>query len=1060
MSKLQDRDWMVSYSHEDGDLVELFYGPVLSCAQLYRRATGYFSGSVMALAARGLDSLIERGGRMELLVGCTLSSQDIEEIGKGYDVREHIGRTRVNELAFESEDSWARERIGYLAWMIAHGFLDVKLAIPLDEHGQMKAGLGLYHAKMGIISDDAGDRLVFKGSINETHQGWKTNCESFDVSCSWRGDWDPRRVNRSSEEFAKLWSGQAKSARVLEFPDALREKLLEFLPADDKFVAPPKRDEGVEEVVGPATEAELEERRRQVWSFIATAPKRPDDGQSFTVATSAVKPWPHQLRAFKRMMDSWPFRLLVADEVGLGKTIEAGLVIRHAKISGLAKRILILTPASVMRQWQGELHEKFNLFAPIYTGSTLLWPEHHFRREPLEHKVSRQDWVKQPLLIASSHLMRRQERMGDLIEGEAWDLLVLDEAHHARRRGAGTPQERGSNRLLTLMQRMKDKAASLLLMTATPMQVDPVEIWDLLALLGLPPAWTSDAFRRYFETLGKNPDEKQLFDLTKLFQATEEAYGPIDDATVDGVGEGIGLSKMARRKVVDAIRERESQIPLKRLNTDQRRAAVAIMKANTPVQRRMSRHTRNLLRHYYKAGLLDSPIAERKVEDVPIPLSSSERQVYEAVENYISTTYQGAAPGKKTAVGFVMTIYRRRLASSFFALRRTLQDRYARLSDQPSEADGLRLDEDVDQNEQSDETMAPDEAATLEVEALQVEERGSISDLLRSIAKLGTDSKACKLFEILNDVLTQGHDSAIVFTQYTDTMDFLKQYLGDQLNLTIGCFSGRGGERRDNAGHWMTCSKEQIKRMVREGDVRILICTDAAGEGLNLQSSGVLINYDLPWNPMKVEQRIGRIDRIGQKHREIRIFNLAYENTVEADVYFALSKRIGLFLGVVGKLQPILSQLPKQFEHAVLQSVAERERSRHEAVAAVETLVRSAEQAPFDIDEVSDRDVSVPRLPASPVSLAQLNQVMRDASLLPNGTECRELEQSTFALRLPGEAEFARVTTSSDVFEDHFESHQIVAPDSPLFWRLARGAGAVSEDPVDPSEGNFDKVLA
>ncbi len=289
MSQLRDHDWFVSYSHEDGDLVALFFEPVLSCAQLYQRATGYFSGSVMALAARGLDTLIARGGRMQLLVGCTLTPADIEEIEKGYDVRQHVGRTRVNQLVFEAEDAWARERIGRLAWMVAHGFLDVKLAIPLDEHGRMRAGLGLYHAKMGIVTDGAGDQLVFRGSINETAQGWKSNCESFDVSCLWRGEWDTRKVVRAGEEFERLWSGKARSARVVEFPDALREKLLEYLPQDDSFVAPPRGvgdDDAAEPII--ETQEELDERRRQLWASIADAAARPSDGYAFTVATSAV----------------------------------------------------------------------------------------------------------------------------------------------------------------------------------------------------------------------------------------------------------------------------------------------------------------------------------------------------------------------------------------------------------------------------------------------------------------------------------------------------------------------------------------------------------------------------------------------------------------------------------------------------------------------------------------------------------------------------------------------------------------------------------------------------
>src|SRR5690606_30628250 len=127
------------------------------------------------------------------------------------------------------------------------------------------------------------------------------------------------------------------------------------------------------------------------------------------------------------------------------------------------------------------------------------------------------------------------------------------------------------------------------------------------------------------------------------------------------------------------------------------------------------------------------------------------------------------------------------------------------------------------------------------------------------------------------------------------------------------------------------------KRLLRAGDIKVLVCTDAAGEGLNLQSVGVLVNFDLPWNPMKVEQRIGRIDRIGQKYPKVRIVNLAYADTVEADVYFTLRGRIGLFENVVGKLQPILSRLPREFEAAVLGRAAGRPQAKDEALSHVLT---------------------------------------------------------------------------------------------------------------------------
>ena len=168
----------------------------------------------------------------------------------------------------------------------------------------------------------------------------------------------------------------------------------------------------------------------------------------------------------------------------------------------------------------------------------------------------------------------------------------------------------------------------------------------------------------------------------------------------------------------------------------------------------------------------------------------------------------------------------------------------------------------------------------------------------------------------------------MVFTQYTDTMDFLREELRKDADSRLMCFSGRGGEVPSADGTWRRISRDDAKRRFLEGEADVLLCTDAAAEGLNFQFCGALINYDMPWNPMRVEQRIGRIDRLGQHHGTIRIVNLHYEGTVETDVYRALRERIGLFETVVGRLQPILARLPGVISETVLSG---RERKKRNA---------------------------------------------------------------------------------------------------------------------------------
>lgn len=859
MNLLTEQEWRTSYRHEDGDLVELFYNPALTCAVQYDRMTGYFSADALALASRGIDALITNEGRMRLIVGCTLQQPEQDAIGQGYD-----WRTRLETVLLSADltptDEAAGRGLEMLAWMVAQGHLDVKVAVPVDPDGLPAHAPGLYHEKVGILTDDHGNRLSFSGSINETAGGWVNNRESFHVHCGWFGGRESAHLDDEVDAFARLWEGRARSVKVFDFPEAAKKKLLEFLPRDDRFVTPPTRRAAPE----PEPRKLLpNEFRSIVWSFIQAAP-RLSHGLRVGEMTSAVTPWQHQIRTYTRFLREWPSRLLIADEVGLGKTVSAGLILRQAILSGLAKRILILTPKSVQIQWQNELYEKFNLNVPIYDGSALIRRPVHGSLSAVDKPVGRNEWQTEPIALVSSFLMRRADRQRELTGAQDWDLIVLDEAHHARRRGAGGTQEKGPNALLGLMRALRAKSSSLLLLTATPMQVHPVELWDLMNLLGLPDEWRRDdsVFLRYFQRAASNPGNEDLEYLASLFRSTEATYGEIADTDASQILAGVSAIK--RKTILRALRDK-SDIPRRKMDAETRRAAIRLLQAVTPLRHRMVRNTRELLRRY------NLPVPKRDPREIVVEMTPAESALYSAVEDFIGDAYRSAAPEKRSAVGFVMTVYRRRLASSFEALKRTLNGRLLRT--------GGITEEDVSLDETSDDVMSGEEVANLTAAASEtgvINERDRINDLLRQIAQLGTDSKARRLKAELEVCIADGFDSAIIFTQYTDTMDYLRDYLADQLHgLPVESYSGAGGAWRDASGHWVPCSKEEIKRRLRDRQVRLLVCTDAAGEGLNLQFAGVLVNYDLPWNPMKVEQRIGRIDRLGQSRPVIRVLSFA-----------------------------------------------------------------------------------------------------------------------------------------------------------------------------------------
>lgn len=1029
-------DWQVGYRHEDGDLIELFYNPALTCAVRYDRMTGYFSAGVLAAAARGIASLINNGGRMRLLVGCQPDPDESQAIIDGYDLRARMEQ-KLLDTDLTPDDPETRTALELLAWMVANEVLDVKVAVPIRPDGRPEKSAGIYHEKVGIIRDTEGNRICFCGSINETKAGWVVNRESFDVFCSWQEERERRRLQIHADAFELFWSGKPISVAVYDFPQAVKDKLLAFLPTESNKLTTPRF---IPDPEPPPFALTASEKTRIVWAFLRHAAKL-TSGIRVGEATSAVTPWPHQLRTMHRFLTTWPARVLIADEVGLGKTISAGLIIRQALLSGRARRILLLTPKSVQIQWQQELYEKFNLRVPIYDGSRLLWGA--VLGEPArEIAVSRTGWQDQPLVLCSSALMRRKERVAELLEPEPWDLVLLDEAHHARRRGAGGAQEKGPNALLSLMRRLAPRAPALLLLTATPMQVHPVEVWDLLNLLGLPPEWANNdrSLARYFEKANTNPSPQELEELVGLFQSTERHYGAIPDDELFQLLPGV--SNIRRKKVLNSLRD-PHELRRKQLDSADRVNACKLLQASSPLRFRMVRNTRALLRRYAKDGLLKLPIAERNPVDIPVSMTGAEEQLYKDVEDYISDTYQKASQSERSAVGFVMTIYRRRLASSFEALKRTLVNRLRRLQGDDT---AVISEEDVTQDETTDEAMTAEDAQVLADSAIGREETEHIHSLLRDIAKINVDSKAKRLLVELRKVLAEGYDSAIVFTQFTDTMEYLRELAGNELpELTVASYSGAGGAYRDRSGHWVACSKEEIKRRLRDKRVSLLVASDAAAEGLNLQSCGVLVNYDLPWNPMKVEQRIGRIDRLGQQNARIRIINLAYQGTVEADVYFVAGARINLFQGIVGKLQPILSRLPRQIEEVLLTKSDNRAALRQAFLAEVENQVDNAEPT-LDLDEAGAGSLEVPEMPEPAVSLDQLESTFRLGNHIPQQADWNPLDPRSYSVKFAGMQQGTRITTDPDVFEYSGENHQLFSPCGPVFESLAMLAAVDMEE--------------
>jgi superfamily II DNA or RNA helicase len=563
------------------------------------------------------------------------------------------------------------------------------------------------------------------------------------------------------------------------------------------------------------------------------------------------------------------------------------------------RRALILLPAGLLKQWQTELREKGGMIFPRLEGTTtLVWPD-----ERTEKVSGVAEALERDVLLMSRETARTENNLPLLLAATPWDLVVLDESHAARRREQEEGEFNSGTLLLTLLRRLqlRRRVRGFLLLSATPMQTHPWEPWDLLTVLGEGGAWLADfagvrdfyaavaAVRNGRCDIGTARKAAALITADPLFPAPSS--WSIDTADSAAIAKALAFATSTKR---DEIAQ--------------------WLRQGSPLARRMHRNTRGTLQRYYEMGLLPNRPPQRVVEDIVFDFQdSAEREVYNAVSRYIEKRFaelEKEKPGK----GFVMTIYRRRASSSPYALERSLkrrQDGLRRVADHKAYDQELEIGEGLDPRDLDDiggfEGIVRVSAALPSDPKVALAELNEVDRVLANLHELrGKDSKRDRFFDVLRRITDDGRP-VLVFTEYTDTLEYVRDNLVSHYGKGLGCYSGDGGQLWDG-DKWYPVTKDTITLALRNGELRALVCTDAASEGLNLQAAGAVINYDLPWNPSKVEQRIGRIDRIGQQLPQIRVINLFLKDSVDDKVYRALRTRCGLFEHFVGSMQPVLAQ--------------------------------------------------------------------------------------------------------------------------------------------------------
>ena len=549
------------------------------------------------------------------------------------------------------------------------------------------------------------------------------------------------------------------------------------------------------------------------------------------VHTSNVDPLPHQISAvYESMLPRQPLRFVLADDPGAGKTIMAGLLIRELLMRADAKRVLVVSPGGLTEQWQDELLEKFGVQFEI------------FSREKQEQCASGNYFDEANLLICRLDQLSRNEDFQDKLKNTEWDLIIVDEAHKLSANYFGNKVNK--TKRFQLGELLGSITRHFLLMTATPHngKEEDFQIW--LSLLD------GDRF-----------------------------YGKVRDGA-----HKVDVSDMMRRMVKEEL-----------LKFD---------------------------------GTKLFP--ERLAYTANYELSDAEAALYEQVTDYVRNEMNRAdnLDGKrKGTVGFALTQLQRRLASSPEAIYQSLKRRRKRLEDRLHEmklvarghavpkngnndvAETLgeyQVSKKLDLPENLDEMDEELSAEEYELYAEQVVDQATAAETIpeleaeililkdleyqaMTVVQSGNDKKWEELSHLLQDrpeMYTSGGNrrKLIIFTEHKDTLNYLVQRIGGLLGNAEAVLTIHGGTSRDNRRK----AQEEFRN---NKDVLVLVATDAAGEGVNLQNANLMVNYDLPWNPNRLEQRFGRIHRIGQTE-VCHLWNLVANETREGDVFQKLFDKL------------------------------------------------------------------------------------------------------------------------------------------------------------------------
>ena len=644
----------------------------------------------------------------------------------------------------------------------------------------------------------------------------------------------------------------------------------------------------------------------------------PLDNTLYSLQGSRTAFYPHQYKPLLKFLDSPDQRLLIADEVGLGKTIEAGLVLIEQRARRALRRVLIICPAALCLKWREEMWHRFDEEFSIIGA-----PEF---REQLQ-QLAQQGDLSEARDIISLQAVRNETHLDLMnVTPPPLDLLIVDEAHHLRNR-----QTLSHRTVRALAQ----NAHAVLLLTATPIQLGEENLFNLFRILD---DSEFDDFEIFEERLRAN---EPVVEAQRLARAIPP---PVDDIRnrIERLGMGGRASFFGGNPIYQRV-QRELEAP-PALADDNGHAWAADLQHDL--------EELSLLSHVFSRTKKRDVFADatmRTASVVSVALTPAEGEFYDAVTEFVRDN----APDDAGAIRFFAIMAAQRQAASCMPATR---DRFIRRAT-------WKLADELD-------TEAHDFEDVAQSLAIKISQR--VVDAARGLGD--TDTKYEHLLRILARLDNEEPGRKIIlFAYYKATLHYLKGRLDRD---GIACELIHGGIKSDPRRPDRDERGKRMRRFREDPDVRLLLSSEVGSEGLDFQFCHIVINYDLPWNPMRVEQRIGRVDRLGQESDRILIFNFTLEDTIEDRVLNRLYRRIGIFERTLGDLEAIVGEeigrLTRELLSSRLTPEEENERISRSA-RAIENRRRELEKLEAEADRLVSGDGYFED---------QLNRIMRGGELL------------------------------------------------------------------------------